>query len=82
MSGQTLLIVDGDLTSVKYLTHMLQGQGYSILSAGLGKEALISIWRDRPELVIFDPILQDIPYEEFVQKIRHDPRSANIPVLA
>ena len=61
---------------------MLQGQGYSILSAGLGKEGLISIWRDRPELVIFDPILQDIPYEEFVQKIRHDPRSANIPVLA
>jgi MinD-like ATPase involved in chromosome partitioning or flagellar assembly/ActR/RegA family two-component response regulator len=82
VSGQTILIVDGDLTSVKYLAHMLQGQGYSILSAGLGKEGLINIWRDRPELIIFDPALKDIPFEEFVQKICHDPRSANIPILA
>jgi len=61
---------------------MLKDQGYSVLGAGLGKEGLINAWRDRPDLIIFDPVLKDISSEEFVQKIRHDPRSANVPILA
>ncbi|MBN1451460.1 MAG: response regulator [Anaerolineales bacterium] len=82
MSGQTILIVDTDTASLKYLVRMLQEQGYSVLGAGLGKEGLIIVWRDRPDLIIFDPVLKDISSEEFVQKIRHDPRSANVPILA
>jgi len=82
VSGQTILIVDADTASLKYLARMLQEQGYSVLGAGLGKEGLINVWRDRPDLIIFDPILKDISAEEFVQKIRHDPRSANVPILA
>ena len=82
MSGQTVLIVDGDVASLKYLARMLQEQGYSVLGAGLGKEGLITVWQDRPDLVIFDPVLKDIPAEEFIQRTRNDPRSANVPLLA
>jgi pilus assembly protein CpaE len=82
VSGQTILIVDGDVASLKYLARMFQGQGYTVLSAGLGKEGLINVWRDHPDLVIFDPALNDISPEEFVRKIRHDPRSVNTPILA
>jgi pilus assembly protein CpaE len=82
VSGQTVLIVDGDLASLKYLARMLQEQGYSVLGASLGKEGIISVWRDRPDLIIFDPVLKDISAEEFIQNMRHDPRSANIPLLA
>lgn len=82
MSGWTILIVDADNASLKYLARILQGQGNSVLGVGLGKEGLISTWRDHPDLIIFDPVLNDVSPEEFVQKIRHDPRSANIPILA
>jgi MinD-like ATPase involved in chromosome partitioning or flagellar assembly/ActR/RegA family two-component response regulator len=82
MSGQTILIVDGDVASLKYLARMLQEQGYSVSGTGLGKEGLINVWRDRPDLIIFDPVLKDISSEEFVYKIHHDPRSANVPILA
>jgi pilus assembly protein CpaE len=82
VSGQTILIVDADIASLKYLARMLQEQGYSVLGTGLGKEGLINVWRDRPDLIIFDPVLKDISSEEFVYKIHHDPRSANVPILA
>ena len=82
MSDKSILVVDKDVASLNYLVRMLQEYGYSILSAELGKEGLINAWRDRPDIIIFDPVLQDIPSEEFLQKLRLDSRSANIPILA
>jgi pilus assembly protein CpaE len=82
VAAKTILIVDGDTASLKYLMRMLQEHGYSVSSAGLGKEGLINTWRDRPDLIIFDPVLQDISPDEFLQRIRQDSRSANTPTLA
>jgi len=82
VSTKTILIVDGDTTSLNYLVHVLRDQGYSVLSADLGKEGLISTWRDHPDLMIFDPVFKDISSQEFLQKIRQDTRSTNIPILA
>jgi pilus assembly protein CpaE len=52
------------------------------MAANSGKEGLIVAWRDRPDMIIFDPALQDISPEEFLLKLRRDLRSTNIPVLA
>lgn len=82
MSDKTILIIDGDTASLNYLMRMLQEHGFSVSGAGSGKEGLINIWRDQPDLIIFDPALQDISWEEFIQKIRQDSRSAKIPILA
>ncbi len=82
MSEKSILIVDADNASRNYLIHMVKEQRYAAMGAGSGKEGLISIWRDRPELIIFDPTLQDISPEEFLLKLRRDLRSANIPILA
>ena len=82
MPDRTILVIDTDTASLNYLVRMLKDQRYSVLSADLGKEGLINAWRDRPDLIVFDPALKDISFEEFLQKIRYDPRSANIPLLA
>lgn len=82
MPDKTILIVDADTASLKYLAHMLQEQQYSAQGANSGKEGLIYAWRDRPDLIIFDPAIKDISTEEFLQKLQRDPRSANTPLLA
>ena len=82
MSDKTILIVDGDAASLNYLVRLFQEHGYTVLRADLGKEGLINAWRDQPDLIIFDPILQDISSEEFLQKLRQDSRSASTPILA
>ena len=82
MSEKSILVIDADNASRNYLTHMVKEQRYAAMGVSSGKEGLIVIWRDRPDLIIFDPTLQDISPEEFLLKLRRDLRSANIPILA
>jgi DNA-binding response OmpR family regulator len=53
-----------------------------VLQAGSGREGLIYIWRDRPDLVIADPALADLKGEEIAVKLRNDIRFANLPLIA
>lgn len=82
MPDKSILIVDADNASLNYLIRMAQEQRYSAMGTGSGKEGLIAAWRDRPDLIIFDPTLQDISPEEFLLKLRRDLRSNTIPILA
>jgi MinD-like ATPase involved in chromosome partitioning or flagellar assembly/ActR/RegA family two-component response regulator len=79
---KTILIVDADVASLNFLVRLEKEQGYFTVAADSGKEGLIVAWRDRPDLIIFDPALPDISPEEFLLKLRRDLRSTNIPILA
>lgn len=82
MAEKTILIVDADSASLNFFVRLVKEQGYFAMAANAGKDALIMAWRDRPDLIIFDPVLQDISAEEFLLKLRRDLRSASIPILA
>jgi pilus assembly protein CpaE len=82
MPDKTILVVDADQASLNFLTRKVKEQGYFALGTSTGKDGLINAWRDRPDLIIFDPALQDISPEEFLMRLRRDLRSANIPILA
>jgi len=82
MPNKTILFVDADIASLNFLVGAVKDQGYYAMAANSGKEGLIIAWRDRPDLIIFDPVLADIPTEEFLLKLRRDLRSAHTPILA
>ena len=82
MSPKTILLVDADSASLNYLTQMLQEQHYEILRTGSGKEGLIYAWRDRPHLIIIDPVMKDISGQQFLEKMRQDTRTSKTPILA
>jgi Flp pilus assembly CpaE family ATPase len=82
MVGSNILIIDGDLASRNYLARALHAEGHHILQAASGKEGLISAWRDRPDLIIVDPVLSDLTAEQLATRLRSDARSANIPLIA
>ena len=82
VTEKSILIIDSDQSSRNFLERIFEEQHYKVLQTGLGKEGLIYAWRDRPDLIVFDPELRDINPEEFLQKIRQDARSANVPVMA
>jgi pilus assembly protein CpaE len=82
MPEKTILFVDADNASLNFLTHLLKERGYYAMSVQSGKEGLVAAWRDRPDIIVFDPVLGDISPEEFLLKLRRDLRSANLPVLA
>ncbi len=82
MAGSTILVVDGDLASRNYVATTLQQQGHRVLQAGSGKEGLIYAWRDHPDVIIADPALADLSGEEFAGRLRADPRTAQVPLIA
>ncbi len=82
MVGKSILIVDDNPASRIFIAYHLQKKQFTILEAPTGKEGLIFAWRDRPDLILFDPTLRDIPDQEFIQKLRNNPRTAKIPLIA
>lgn len=82
MPSKTVLVVDPDTASLNYLAQMLHEQKFVVQRTGLGKEGLIFAWRDRPDLILIDPVLKDIEGVQFLEKLRADARTQNTPILA
>ena len=82
MVGKTILLLDENPASRNFLSNTLREKQYKVLEAPSGKEALIVAWRDDPDLVVFDPVLSDIRDEEFITKLRTNPRTKNTPLIA
>lgn len=78
----TVLIIDGDATSRNYLSAMLTKAGYQVLAVSSGREGLISAWKDHPEVIVFDPVLPDLPGVELVTRLRQDRRTAEVMCIA
>ncbi len=82
MPQKKILVVDADVASRNFISTKLFDQNYDVLQAGSGREGLISAWRDRPDLLIVDPVMGDLTGEEFAARLRNDPRTANVPLVA
>jgi pilus assembly protein CpaE len=80
--GKSILIVDDNPASRIYLANYLKGKQFEVLESPTGKEGLIIAWRDQPDLILFDPTLHDVADQEFIYKLRNDPRTDNIPLIA
>ena len=77
-----ILILDENTASRKYLANAFDEKGFTVLEAPSGREALIIAWRDAPNLILFDPVLSDIQENQFIAKLRGDPRTQTIPLIA
>jgi Flp pilus assembly CpaE family ATPase len=82
MAGSKILVIDGDFASRNFITLALQKEGHHILQAGSGREGLISAWRDRPDLIIADPVMLDLTAEQLAARLRSDARTVKVPLIA
>lgn len=82
MSRKKILIVDADAASRNFIARKLLEQKYDVMQAGSGKEGLIFAWRDHPDLIIVDPVLADVAGEEIAIRLKQDPRTQDVPLIA
>ena len=78
----SILVIDGDAASRNYLVMVLGKSGYTILSASLGREGLVSAWQNQPNLIILDPALPDMKGLELLNRLRQDRRTSGVPCIA
>lgn len=76
-----ILIVD-DLESSRDIMHeMLMGQGYELLFAAGGAEALRMAHEHMPDLILLDLMMPDIDGLAVCQALRANPQTARMPVI-
>lgn len=80
MSGK-ILVVDDDPNALRLVGYTLQAEGYEILTAMSGGEALTAIEHEHPTLVILDVMMPDMSGLEVCQRLRSSPHTAHLPVL-
>lgn len=79
--SENILIVDDDIDTVRLVGLMLERQGYSILAANTGQQALERAKHDRPDLIVLDIMMPDLDGYEVTRRLREDPVTANIPII-
>jgi signal transduction histidine kinase/DNA-binding response OmpR family regulator len=76
-----ILIVDDERHNRELLEVMLKPEGFLLLSAAGGKEALAIIARQPPDLILLDVMMPGMDGYEVVNKIKSDPGTKSIPVI-
>jgi two-component system cell cycle response regulator DivK len=78
----TILIVEDNLKNMKLVRDLLKAKGYETLEATTGEQGVALALAHEPDLVLMDIQLPDINGIEAFERIRADPRTADVPVVA
>ena len=76
-----ILVVDDDRQIVRLLETYLTKDGMNVLTAFDGAEALQTIRRERPDLVLLDLMLPGRDGREVMRTVRADEQLARIPIV-
>ncbi len=76
-----ILVVDDTPKNVKLLADLLAVNGYDVLTAGSGKEALAKLEAEHPDLMLLDVVMPEMSGYEVCQKIRENPATRLLPVV-
>lgn len=77
----TILVVEDDIDVADMLDAYFRVQGYEVLVANWGEEAIQTCHDRSPELVILDIRLPDIDGYKVARRLRESRRTASIPIL-
>jgi len=77
----TVLVVDDEQDVLQLLSTYLNLQGFSVVTASNGREALTRLAECRPCVILLDLMMPVMDGVEFRQRQQQDPRWARIPVV-
>ena len=76
-----LLIVDDDLPTRMVLRRLMARQGYVVLEAGNGREALEQVRSSRPDLVLMDVMMPELDGYAACAQLRRDDGDDSLPII-
>lgn len=81
MSAKTILAVDDEEHILDLIVYNLENNGYSVLRADTGEEAMELLEKETIDLVLLDYMLPGIDGIEVLKKIRSDKKLKRLPVI-
>ncbi len=81
MSKGKILVVDDEVNITQILEFSIGAEGYEVLTASNGEEAIDRARREQPDLVILDIMMPRIDGYEACRILKTNPLTKNIPVV-
>ena len=82
MTGNRILVVEDNERNLKLVRDVLQYAGYDVIAARSGEQG-VALARERmPDLVLMDLQLPEMDGTEALRRLRDDPLTRAIPVVA
>lgn len=82
MTGATVLLVEDNERNLKLARDVLEFAGFTVTVATDGEQAVAEATRTLPDVVLMDLQLPGISGHAALARLRRDPRTAGIPVVA
>lgn len=83
LQGRKVLLVDDDERNLYSLTCMLEDEGFDIVQASSGQQALTALAEDTEiALLLLDIMMPEMDGFEVLAHIRRDPKVCDLPVVA
>jgi twitching motility two-component system response regulator PilH len=81
MPPRKILVVDDSPTDRRLVVRSLQQQGYTVVTAVDGEDALDKASAEQPDLIVLDVILPKLNGFAVCRELKADPHTKNIPII-
>jgi two-component system alkaline phosphatase synthesis response regulator PhoP len=81
MSKGKILVVDDEIYIVHILDFSLGMEGYEVVTALDGEQALEKLKTEKPDLIVLDIMMPKLDGYEVCKAIKSDPETRQIPVI-
>ena len=81
MSRKKILLVDDSATTLMMEAMVLRGQGYQIVTAKNGREAVAAAAVERPDLILLDVVMPEMNGFEACRSIRQQKDTRTVPII-
>jgi two-component system alkaline phosphatase synthesis response regulator PhoP len=79
--ARKILAVDDERHIVRLVQINLVKEGYEVITASNGREALEKVASEKPDLVVMDVMMPEMDGFEALEKMKADPEMQNVPVI-
>ncbi len=76
-----VLVVDDILANVRLLEAKLTAEYFEVVTAMNGVDALVSVQRTRPDIILLDVMMPGMDGIEVCRRIKQDPATHHIPII-
>jgi two-component system alkaline phosphatase synthesis response regulator PhoP len=81
MSKGRILVVDDEIYIVHILDFSLGMEGYEVITALDGEQALEKLRTEKPDLIVLDIMMPKLDGYEVCKSVKANPETAHIPVI-
>jgi CheY-like chemotaxis protein len=78
---RAVVVIDDEPLDVQLVEATLGPEGWTVLGATGGEEGVATVRRESPAVVLLDLLMPDVDGFAVVERLRADPRTADVPII-